>query len=70
MKAHIKNEWYKKAEYTYCKLKGQLVQAYLKKAQDTKPGSVTSCQKSERGTSAAREQDLIVDAASRQHMVV
>ena len=72
MKGHMKSECYKreKAECTFCKQKGHLVQACMKKAPGTKPGSLASSLKSDRASSEATEQDLVVDSGSTDHIVV
>ena len=72
MKGHMKSECYKreKAECTFCKQKGHLVQPCMKKAPSTKPGSLASSLKSDRASSEATEQDLVVDSGSTDHIVV
>ena len=72
MKGHMKSECYKreKAECTFCQRKGHLVQVCMKKAPGTKPGSLSSSLKSDRASSEATEQDLVVDSGSRDHIVV
>ena len=42
----------------------------MKKAPGTKPGSLASSQKSDRASSEATEQDLVVDSGSTDHIVV
>ena len=58
MKGHMKTECYKreKAECTFCKRKGHLVQAWSKKVPGTKPGSLASTLKSDRASKEATEQ--------------
>ena len=72
MKAHMKSECYKreKAECTFCKQKGHLVQACMKKAPGTKRGSLAWSLKSDRASSETTEQDLVVDWRSTDHIVV
>ena len=72
MKGHMRSECYKrkKAECTFCKQKGHLVQACMKKAPSTKPVSLASSLKSDRASSGAKEQDLVVDSGSTDHIVV
>ena len=55
----MKSECYKrgKAQRTFCKQKGYLVQACMKKVPGTKPGSLASSLKSDRASSEATEQD-------------
>ena len=72
MKGHMKSECFKreKAECTFCKQKGHLVQACMKKAPGTKLGSLTSSLKSDRASSQATEQDLVVDSGITDHIIV
>ena len=72
MKGHMKSECNKreKNECTFCRQKGHLVQACMKKAPSTKPGSLASSLKSDRASSEATEQDLVVDSGSTDHIVV
>ena len=72
MKGHMKSECYKRerAECTFCKQKGHLVQGCIKKATRTRPGSLTSSLKSDRASSEATEEDLVVDSGSTDHIVV
>ena len=72
MKGHMKSECNKreKAECTFCKQKGHLVQACIKKVPGTKPRSLASSLKSDRASSEATEQDLVVDSGSTDHIVV
>ena len=72
MKGHMKSECYKreKAECTFCQQKGHLVQACMKKAPGTKAGSLASSLKSDRASSEATEQDLVVGSGSTDHIVV
>ena len=72
MEGHMKSECYKreKAECTSCEQKGHLVQACMKKAPGTKRGSLASSLKSDRASSEATEQDLVVYSGSTDHTVV
>ena len=72
MKGHMKSECYKreKAECTSCKQRGHQVQACMKKVPGTEPGSLASSLKSDRASSEATEQDLVVDSGSTDHIVV
>ena len=72
MKGQIKSECYKRerAECTFCKQKGHLVQGCMKKATGTRPGTLTSSLKSDRASSEATEEDLVVDSGSTDHIVV
>ena len=68
----MKSECHKKerALCIFCKQKGHLVQACMKKATCTQPGSLASSLKSDRATSEATEQDLVVDSESTDHIVM
>ena len=68
----MKCECYKRqrAECTFCKQKGHLVQACMKKATGTKPGSLSSSLKSDKASNEATKQDLVVDSGSTDHLVV
>ena len=72
MKGHMKSDCSKreKAECTFCKQNGHLVRACMKKAPGTKPGSLASSLKSDRASSEATDQDLVVDSGSTKHIVV
>ena len=70
IKGYIKAEFYKRerAECTFCKQKGYLVKACVKKATVTKPGSLDSSLKSDRAISEAREQGLVVISGGTDHI--
>ena len=72
MKGHMKSECYKReeAECTFCKQKGHLKQACMKKTPGTKPESWASSLKSDRASSEATEQDLVIDSGITDHIVV
>ena len=59
-----------KAECTYCKKKGHLEKVCIQKAKATSPGCLASSLKSDRNTSEATQQDLVVDSGSTDHIVV
>ena len=59
-----------KAECTYCKKKGHLEQACIIKDKSTGPRSLDSSLKSDRNTSDATQQDLVLDSGSTDHVVV
>ena len=59
-----------KDECIFCQLKGQLVQAGLKKTTGSKPGTLSSSVKSDRASSEATRPDLVVDSGSTDHKVV
>ena len=72
MKSHMKSECYRreKGECLFCKQKGHLLQACMRKAPGTKPGNSASSLKSDRTSSETTEQDLVVDSGSTEHIVV
>ena len=72
MKGHMKSHCSKreKAECTFCKQNGHLVRACMKKTPGTKLGSLASSLKSDRASSGATDQDLVVDSGSTEHIVV
>ena len=72
MKNSNKTECYKtvSAEWTYNKLKGHLVPAWLEKARDTIPRSSASILKPDRIMCEATEQEASEDSRSTDHIVV
>ena len=59
-----------KDDCSFCKQKGHLVQACMKEALGTKPGSLASSVKSDRVSSEATEQDSVVDSGNTDNIVV
>ena len=72
IKGHTRTECNEKdnADCSYFKQKGHLVQACMNKTRGPKSGSLASNLKSDRATSEATQQDLVVDPGRMDHRAV